>query len=723
MDEASRLIDELQHRLTELDHKVLVYRRDMASQFQKFSSGLLANVTPDVSTAVTSAIAESLAASSLAPDASLDASLQSLDLDALSPTSSTILAAKDPVTTLKNLEVPFPPVVADPVLAKPVLDVEVQRDPHARENEFLGVFTQGYLPLLDSTDRNERKIIAATLSSDGAAKTTMDLNFPVGTKLALSTSYSPPKRRNSGTGIEDSSSDRESMSIRRSALRRSLSASKVNSPRRVRFEFAGEEFLTTSSPSAAEASTAMPIPILPLVGEAEINVDVDLDVDADISHIAVKIDEDVAGDPELQQVEDVEDELAPRRISSSQALRLLSRGPIEDDGTQWEAVRAPADGSASVAVCDAGYLDSEENTFFSLASKKAHVSLDGEQPQTVTNRGEQADKEREENKRSMDAEQAAIEAAAEAAEEKDILSEMTPLQPQMHSQRGSTHIQLQNLLSSSTPAAAQLGQNPILNPKPTRAQLAEKRGNDIMKATSDDDLDDGFFDFEDNNGIVLSTARPPSPALSDSSSSSSSAASPTREVPISLSAYATSPALPIITSPRAPIPFGAAIGSPEMEEVTTGRPSPSSTSGPKSSESPSHIPAVDLADGNSHDNENSIGDRSGSGNGGINPQPMQTQSSSLRRETFHPFNTPIVSPAILAQAMKLGDLNSFVGSVSGNTGLDESDERTFWGRVGSARGRGGGGIGDEFVGAVSEPRSFSERLALEEWMEGREGRR
>ncbi len=70
----------------------------------------------------------------------------------------------------------------------------------------------------------------------------------------------------------------------------------------------------------------------------------------------------------------------------------------------------------------------------------------------------------------------------------------------------------------------------------------------------------------------------------------------------------------------------------------------------------------------------------------------------------HPFSMPIVSPETHALGASIGPMSSFVGSVDGRSGMDASNVQSF---------RASGGVGS-FVGT---PRSFSERLMLEDMME------
>jgi hypothetical protein len=83
-----------------------------------------------------------------------------------------------------------------------------------------------------------------------------------------------------------------------------------------------------------------------------------------------------------------------------------------------------------------------------------------------------------------------------------------------------------------------------------------------------------------------------------------------------------------------------------------------------------------------------------------------TAPSTSHRSSYHPFNTPIVSEAIHAQAASLGHIQSFVGSVK--DGLDADALQSF--RLGAS----GVGVGSLRGGA---PRSLSEKMAFDDAME------
>jgi hypothetical protein len=316
MDEASRLITELQEKLAQLDHKIWLYRQDMASEFKKYTDDLLRDVPGEVSDTVNKAIAESLKSYP-----SLDVGSQDAhpDRGAVNTDAMENWAPDSADTTSKALPIP---AVPDPAPDSPP---DGSRNTHEREQEFQGLFTPSYLPLLDSTDRNERRSGSITLSPASESKAISILgrerptedtsatssSYPSSTSLPLRHPPTPPRRRNTDDGSMNS--DQSDTPIRRSALRRSSHSTKPQSPRHVRFEFAGEEFPTTSSPKleshSSEATQRIPI----ILGNGE---------DADYGDVSL---------PE----EEIPESPPQKRISSSEALRLLSRGPIEDDGTQW----------------------------------------------------------------------------------------------------------------------------------------------------------------------------------------------------------------------------------------------------------------------------------------------------------------------------------------------------------------------------------------------------
>ncbi|ELR05393.1 hypothetical protein GMDG_07376 [Pseudogymnoascus destructans 20631-21] len=649
MDEASTLIASLHSKLRELDHKVLLYRRVMAAEFTKHSDALLRDVAPDVAASVTAAVAEGMGAYPSLVD-TVAATATPEDSGTPPSTNPAGEIARE-VGRLKEQGKLTPP---PPIDVAGAADTDVPRSPHAREAEFLGVFTQGYLPLLDSSDKHERRdgtpVLKATQDAEADRKAEL-----VATNLSVS--YSPPSRkpkpRRRNTDDSGSMSDPENP-VRRSALRRSSISGKVNGLRRVRFEFAGKEFPTTSSPSMAETKM-MPSALDAMSNEA---------------------DEGGEEQVEIEQVEDVHEETASRRISSSQALRMLSRGPVEDDGTKWDEVRAPADGSASVSIDDAAAALSDEEDFISIAPRRmspqspngaSPIAIPG--PVSPSTSPHASQLHEDVSKVSM----------AEAKEEGHILSEMTPLAP-MHSTRGvrtnnttspAMPIDISganpsNTLTSPsptklpTPITTQPTRQPLGTPTTLATAAAPPSPTSIPHPDSDSDYEDDFFAFDDAPPSTRTRrAKPPRAQSPNSTSSSSSTpASPEPPVPVALSAYAKSPAQAIIS--RAP-------------------------SAPES------------GDGDAD---------AGRGAGAGADIPYAPAIGSSLRNSYHPFAEPIVSPAVHEAARRMGEVSSFVGSLRDGM-MSEGARGASWG--GSAGGWVDGG------GA----RSFSERLAMEDWAEGR----
>ncbi|SZF05989.1 unnamed protein product [Blumeria hordei] len=312
MNESSRIVFELQRKLAELDHRVWAYRRDMASEFGKYTDDLLRDVPTDVSETVARTMAHSMNGyRSLYPESP--------------PTIKIKPCNKSQDARLENGGIDIPEPLHRPTEELHKVDL---RSPHEREKEFRGVFTPNYLPLLDRSSRGRRSILSDSPSIHQASREKVgqvDASTEVTGSLAPSPKPQPSTSRQKNTEETSTSSDwSDSSTSRRSALRLSFNSSKGScpSPRRVRFDFAGEEVLPTSSPLSSE----------PIFGDETSPPASDSEEDFDAEMM------EYPSDP------------APPRISSSQALRLLSRKSLEDDGTVWTSVYAPADGSASVAA-------------------------------------------------------------------------------------------------------------------------------------------------------------------------------------------------------------------------------------------------------------------------------------------------------------------------------------------------------------------------------------
>lgn len=626
MDEASRLITELQQKLAQLDHKIWLYRQDMASEFKKYADELLRNVPDEVSDTVSKAIAESLKSYPL-----LDVGPQ--EIDPLREAVETDYMENSTVDSTKSA----PDALHIPAMPPPDPESpsEAPRNIHEREQEFQGLFTPSYLPLLDSTDRNERKSSSISLSPASESKAISILereratedtspissSYP-STSLPLPKPPTPPRRRNTDEG--STNSDQSDTPIRRSALRRSSNASKPQSPRHVRFEFAGEEFPTTSSPKleslALDAAERTPI----ILGNGE---------DTDYGTLTL-------------QEEEIADSPPRKRISSSEALRLLSRGPVEDDGTQWTEVKSPPDGSASVPKTEADSEDEEDEEDEDSLSMRplsvrdaasrwnGHKRRNSGQGKSVITDDPLPIKAVSQFAQKTTPTKNGDDADIDIAEQEGALEDLAPLQP-MKAHTPVTTISAAELESkyanrSKTVATKSSGKSYfVLADGSDIIDLPESKAK--LDINDDDEDNDELFAFDENTDRPQQKPEPEPDSEPDTPTSDTA-----EETPMIPSQYATSPACPILKPGT-----------------------PSTTSTPTAAPLTSH------------------------------------------RSSYHPFNTPIVSEAIHAQAASLGNVNTFVGSMK--NGLDEDALQSFRAGAGSL----GGGA----------PRSLSEKMAFDDAME------
>ncbi|OAA74111.1 hypothetical protein ISF_01012 [Cordyceps fumosorosea ARSEF 2679] len=244
--------------------------------------------------------------------------------------------------------------------------------PRDRDHELHGLFTPTYLPLLAASPtpaaNTPASPAATTKAAAAAAITSQPLSVEAGSPRSADTRWlpamstttttsngdgngngndttrttmdqsaeedrfpgrltPPPRHRPSDSesanaaAADDANSsasdDKNDNKAPRSALRRSSSIYKSpQSPRRVRFEFMGAEVLPTASPQPSDSM--MPRSSSPMWEGENVSVDSVLGGDAEDS-----------GPP-------------PKKISSSDALRALSREPLED-GTLWTVVNPDSD--------------------------------------------------------------------------------------------------------------------------------------------------------------------------------------------------------------------------------------------------------------------------------------------------------------------------------------------------------------------------------------------
>ncbi|GFP54010.1 hypothetical protein ACSS6W_001658 [Trichoderma asperelloides] len=314
------LLSSLHTKLDDLEGRLQAYRYDLITDFQRYYHDLLTGVNPSVATSIQQAIAPSFANYPILRPELEAADSQPPDR----PQPATFQQAATPEATPR---------------------IEAPNGSHEREAELQGLFTPSYLPLLDSSPPYNRPAVPATTSTTSTQATdpfpllpvmetqaadnstatdngvTVDSLATPGNNAAPAGGQAPAEaNRLVRTATEESTSsacsDKSDSKVMRSAMRRSSSISKPpQSPRRVRFEFMGAEVLPTSSPQQVEF-----IPPGPASPTAE--------------------DEPIASDTILG--DDIEEWQPPRKSSSTEALRALSRAPAEE-GTVWTVVDPEAD--------------------------------------------------------------------------------------------------------------------------------------------------------------------------------------------------------------------------------------------------------------------------------------------------------------------------------------------------------------------------------------------
>jgi hypothetical protein len=595
MDDASRLVSELQQKLSELDQKVWQYRKDMASDFNKYAEDVLRGISADVSEAVHKAIAESMKDyKSLNPDGHHS-------IDSCAGNGAFAHRVWNEAYSYFNTKA----TTSDTMNGQ---EVESPRSPHEREKEFQGVFTPSYLPLLDSTSRNEGRPgpeaqYSTSIDPKGRGREMVPSHADASTdtrSLARSPEFrrpDTPRRKNTDEGSV--ASDSSDGPVRRSALRRSSNSSKGLSPRRVRFDVEGEEVLPTASPIHAQSLPEEEMP--PTLFESD--------------------SEDEGGS---EQVEDIDD-IPPKRISSSQALRALSRGPLEDS-TQWTTVCAPPDGSPSVPAVSAGSEGELEEDLPVGAKPSVHLDRSTEALAVPTKPASDITPSRSSTCSGDSANDVEIPSD-------DEMLDMPTLKLMRDRKSAATNLSPIITDVKHAPTAAK---SPPIRPSLALDGSTSKQADMGEDFQFLEDSQEDLFNFDDTND---------------------QGSSPEEENPAT---DFDSPVSSVHT--KDPININAFSRSPPLE---TPRPTP-----PKPSSTPSRIV---------------VGSYKG-----------------------RPLRMPIVSDDIHAQAASLGAINSFVGSVNGRSGLDESDVQSY---------RASGGVGS-FSGT---PRSMTERLMIEEMLEAKQG--
>ena len=579
MDESTQLIASLQHKLADLDAKVSQYRREMTAEYERYAESILSNAPKDASDKATKAVeATKSDYKNLHPD--------------LAPSPNTNNVSED------GLEV----------------NTKVKR----RDREDRGIFDPPYLPLLDSEPRDLQSpnLDQSDLGdSEKADEGVMGTEVLTGTNTSsLSTTSNlqeafVPKRRN--TDEVSVLSDSSDSPVRRSALRRSSSSSKPMSPRRVRFDVEGKVVLPTASPA-----------VTPSMLESKFKVR-----EKEKYNRGSLLYDDDEDSPLSEQIEDIDSPPPPKRISSSQALRALSKTPI-DDPSQWTTVTAGPDGSASIPKTGNESPNSSSDSLSTMIRQQTTSKAPSTAAPTTCKGTEKATKSADDEYESSDDELVFGSKAPKTRQKPTALSLLSPINTSSEN----------NKLKPSADTT-----------KTSQARGASKQTHGQHKAVKEKEQDADDHLFVDDEPTTKYQASSSEASDSEPDDEPGSAMSPTINLPgVPMSQYSSSPARAIPQSNNLRVP------SPPAKGVV----------------------------------------------------------GSYRGQSIH---IPVVSDEVHAQAAGMGPVSSFVGSLNGRSGLDESDMHSFrasggYGSFSSPMGRTGG----------APPRSLSERLMMEEVSEGDE---
>ncbi|KAG7436383.1 hypothetical protein Forpi1262_v002976 [Fusarium oxysporum f. sp. raphani] len=579
MDEAS-LVNSLSQRLSELEHKVHTFRHEVAADFLRYYHDLLRDTQPDIASNVAQSIAQSLPKY---PD--LSSVLTSLDLDLNKA------AADSQTLPLESTQRHFSPPAT--VATSGSGAAEPPGSPRDRHHELLF-----YLPLLEGSP--PRPPTSPHLTNNHTPPLDMLLPDPsiqadekqhsaieTGRKPDNGTDqlqnalpvvpHSPGRpghiRRSTNDTVSSCHSDRSESKTPRSALRRGLTYSITTT---YRFH---------DSPAASAVSTDQP--------RAESMLD-----------------------------DDLEDLPPPRKISSSEALRALSRAPLEEG--VWTEVNSNPDQSSGEE--DKKYASISE----SPSEERASPIIIAPEPPSPRHVPESVRIERTLGSVSEDPDE------DQDSSDDDFLSMAKP----------------RSFTNKKAPASPSLNRIPEESQasghdaSPASPTKAPSSGTHDELGAVDEDLDeeDELFHFEEGGGL----SAPPKPK------SKPNPLAIEEDIEVDLpdvpeteqSLYATSPAVHITKRP---------------------------------------------------------------GSGPTTPIAARFQAGSVGSYKGRPVVMPVVrNPEVHAQAASLGHFNTFVGGLDGRSGMDEADLSSFRASVAN-------------TGFSGTPRSFTERLMMEEAQKARAG--
>lgn len=728
MDDATRLIADLEEKLADLDHKVATYRQGLADEFTRHEHRLLRDVPETLCATVQSTVARSLVkypaispalarapaltgadspepcpgAATPAADATAAASTATAPASTSTPgtgatdtatsTAAPATAASRPADhedsspaapRLPRPATPPPSLLPPPHPSPPAATDDLGHmsdSPEDREAELRGLFTPTFLPLLDISINRMRspptppKPRSPRNSDHMAAPTTtttkMDAADPAragpGEARPSSSPLTctqlptrPPTIRRATDDLSTSSalSDKSDSKSRRSALRRSSSSSKPQSPRRVRFEVAGTGVLPTSSPSDSSQDLRQP--------------------PSDGGYTAPALEEDDPARPRsvaaILGLTDAEDnEPPPKKVSSSQALRALSRMPLDSD-TVWipvtqESTPDPnSEGRGADAVKPNSSLKSETSAATSPSAELRPAPAPASPPRrpaplevgrAKTHLGTPLRRSTE--SWDSDSDESSDDDFLSMAKPKSFRNKTSLVSSRPRSPSDGEESRPVPARRATTGTVSNTAEAPRApTPPPGILRDGARQSRDVVSSTANRtqyEAPDGgpdysdVFDFEESEGMP---ARPPTPPREESDSEPEDSRPQPRQAKEPLHMYSTSPAVSIPGRQAAQMP-------PRAEEAATVAATNIPGTTPKS-----QVPAV------------------GSYRGRSITMPV------------------VVNPSIHERAAALGEFNSFVGSLDGRSGMDDGDVSSFRASLAA-------------VGFDGTPRSLTQRMMMEE---------
>lgn len=247
--------------------------------------------------------------------------------------------------------------------------------------------------------------------------------------------------------------------------------------------------------------------------------------------------------PDSNDEEDEESQ--PKRISSSQRLRELSKSPLADDGTEWTTVIAPPDGSASVETNGLQTSDDEDEQLEIGGGSKKYIAPAPSDKSTISKAMGGSDSS-EELAQSEEQEEEQADTFSD-----DEMVGMPPLRRQSASPASMLSPAIpQDISGNKSPTASTRSPGKPLHSLETTGSIPQTIGSQFAEEYEHDDL--FRFDDDDDSDYDEKKSPPPHQEEDESLSSDETARddSPSSHLkepePLKLSVYSSSPARAIV---------------------------------------------------------------------------------------------------------------------------------------------------------------------------------